>query len=384
MKINKSIYNNKASFLLLASTILIAIFGLLSPFSYNVLPSTEIFEVLFFIFAALSIKNQDKKALRYMLFATAYVMSCFIIMRLTQPSDTLDFIQAYKSFLYIIPLSFIIRKHHFNPYQIKFMFYALLLMFSMKYIYSRIFNFDDALAKRPGIFTENNYELILLIILFYLASPSLEKLRTITFVFLAFLVIISGSRSALLALLVVYTSVYIKRINYKIIISASVLVGLGIIFAYIFSERLAGGSVEDIDRYRFFMVFLDETKNWSIFNYLLGSLPITPLSMSSCTTLYYYQSLFSHSGDGSCYSVILHSYLLRVIFDQGLLGLLFVLAFIFYGLTKAGYSTRQKLCLVGVLIASGLSVSSLNSVYSAISLAIAFSFPQSSQRRSYY
>ncbi|MEX5686809.1 hypothetical protein [Pseudomonas silesiensis] len=376
MKINSHIYNNKVSFLALSSLITVATFGLLSPYKYNILPSTEIFEVVFLLLAALSLKGANRKAMCFMLAAFVYMLVSFLLMRLLRQANILDFAQAYKSFFYIIPLSFLVGKKKFNDYQIKFIFYALLTLFFAKYGYSRALYLDDSLARRPGIYTENNYELILLIVTYYLASPALEKSRTFIFLILAFVVVISGSRSALLALLVVYGAVFINKINYKIIISAGVFICLAGLLSYIFAERLAGGSIEDIDRYKFLMIFLDETRNWNILNYLFGSEPLTPLSMNSCTTLSFYQSLFSHSGDGRCYSVILHSYLLRVIFDQGVLGLTFIVAFISYGLGIAGYSTRQKVCIIGIFMASGLSVSSLNSVYSAISLAIAFSYPQ--------
>ncbi|MNB80658.1 hypothetical protein D3C75_274250 [compost metagenome] len=312
----------------------------------------------------------------FMLAAFIYILASFLLMRLFRPADILDFAQAYKSFFYIIPLSLLAGKNKFNKDQINFVFFVLLFMFFAKYGYSRSLQLDDSLSKRPGIYTENNFELILLILIYYLASPSLNKYRTISFLLLAFVVFISGSRSALLALLVVYGAVFIRKINYRIVISAGALICLAGLFLYIFSERLAGGSIEDIDRYRFLMIFLDETRNWNILNYLLGSAPLTPLSINSCAMLSYYESLFSHASDGSCYSVILHSYLLRIIFDQGVLGLAFIITFIWYGLGAAEYSTRQKLCIIGVFMVSGLSVSSLNSVYSAISLAIAFSYPQ--------
>ena len=144
----------------------------------------------------------------------------------------------------------------------------------------------------------------------------------------------------------------------------------------VFSERLAGGGLEEIDRYRFMMVFLNEIRSWGVFNYLFGSVPLTPLSPQSCASLSFYEGMFSSAGTGECYSVILHAYLLRVIFDQGIIALLLMLGFIWTGLGSANYTNRQKYCIIGVLMISGVSVSSVNSVFSAIALAIAFSYKQ--------
>ena len=375
MKIKKDIYNNKSSFLILLMLLAVAAFGLLSPYNYNILPANIIFEATLLLSAVVSIKKKKKKTTVFLAISFTYVALCYLIMETSRPAHILDFVQAYKSFIYIIPLCFFIGREKFNESQIRATLLLLLLLFATKYGYSRALKLDLLLGSRPGIYTENNFELILLLIIYYLAAPSLGKLRAGYFFLLALIVAMSGSRSAVLGLVIVYIFTFFQKLDFKFIISTLALIIITALAFYIFSQRNSG-SIEDIDRYRFLMIFLEETKEWDLINILLGSRPLTPFSSYSCSALGFYKSLFSFSGDGTCYSVILHSYLLRVIFDHGILGFYFVLYFVWYGLSIAQYSTRQKLCIISVLLASGLSVSSLNSIYVAIALAISFSYPQ--------
>lgn len=358
----------------------LAITGVLSPYKYNLLPVNSILEATVFIAAILTAKGTSSKYYLFIGASAIYLLSSFLIMHLLKPANIFDFAQAYKSFYYIIPLSLFAGKEKFNERQIKTTLYFLLAMFLIKYSYSRILHLDERLSTRPGLYVENNFELILLIILYYIAAPSIKSYKLITFATLAFIVIISGSRSALLALLVVYSATFIKKIDIKLLLSIIALIALLWILYIVFSERLAGGGLEEIDRYRFMMVFLNETKSWGILNYLFGNIPLTPLSPQSCSSLSFYEGMFSSAGTGECYSVILHAYLLRVIFDQGIIALLLMLAFIWAGLGKANYTKKQRYCIICVLMVSGISVSSINSVFSAIALAIAFSYKQTPAR----
>ncbi len=66
----------------------------------------------------------------------------------------------------------------------------------------------------------------------------------------------------------------------------------------------------------------------------------TPLLPASCADLSYYQTLFSYAGDGRCYSVILHSFIMRVIYDHGIIGFAFLIFCLFIYLDK--YSIKEK------------------------------------------
>lgn len=369
-------YYKSSSFLIISMLFFLAVTGIISPYKYNLLPVNPILEIVLIIAALLAAKGTSGKYYAFITISSIYLLSSFLIMHLLKPANIFDFAQAYKSFYYIIPLSLFAGKDKFNEKQIKTILYFLLAMFLAKYSYSRLLHLDERLSTRPGLYVENNFELILLIIIYYLATPTIKKYKLLTFATLAFIVVISGSRSALLALLIVYSATFIKKIDAKFILSITALAILLWILYMVFSERLAGGNLEEIDRYRFMMVFINEIRNWGVFNYLFGSIPLTPLSPQSCASLSFYEGMFSSAGTGECYSVILHAYLLRVIFDQGIIALLLMLAFIWTGLGSANYTNRQKYCIIGVLMISGVSVSSVNSIFSAIALAIAFSYKQ--------
>ena len=116
--------------------------------------------------------------------------------------------------------------------------------------------------------------------------------------------------------------------------------------------------------------FFNEIENWSLWNYLFGSPIITSLTEETCTGLSYYSELFSNKGDQSCYSVIFHSFILRVIFDHGILGLFFLIHIVYRVLFLSGFSKRYVLTIIGVLLLNSISISSLNSVFSIFGLMI--------------
>jgi hypothetical protein len=186
---------------------------------------------------------------------------------------------------------------------------------------------------------------------------------------LCFTVLLSGSISGVLTLAFI-----LFFINYDIIIKKihtilPIACLLVLIMITVIAER-TGGSVDltQNSRYKFFMVFLKETKDWSFFKFLIGSDRISPLSSAGCENLFYWQSLFSYKKDGSCYSVIFHSYILRVIYDHGLVALFFISTFIYRIIKVSGYSTKNAIVVLGVVIINGLSVSSFNSIYFILSL----------------
>lgn len=364
-----NIFYKKITSLTILTLFITGLFGLFSFNSYNILPANIILETVFVILSILLIKKTQKKDIYIATISALYILFSYAIASFTK-NNALDFLLIYKAYIYIIFLSLYINKEIYTKESIRFLFFALLLFLLVKYSYSRALNLSD----RPGLYTENNFELILLIILYYLTSINFSKNNLFYFAIITMIVVLSGSRSGFLALICVYFFVFIKDINYKTLISFFILLIIISIAYYLFLERLGGGTIEDIDRYKFLMVFLSEIENWNIINYAFGSKPITPLHFNSCSYLGYYQSLFSYSGDGSCYSVILHSYLIRAFFDHGLIGALTPFLFIWYALHKVGYTKKQTTCLILIIILSGFSVSALNSIYVAIALSIAFSF----------
>lgn len=352
--------------------IILATTGVLSPFSYNILPSNEIFEIALFLSALIISQRITRSVGLAALLFSAYVAYCYFYMNLFNPANNLDFLQSYKAYIYTIPLAIFCKKNIFTKTELTNILRTLLILFIVKYSYSRALGLTARLDERPGIFTENNYELIFILLLFYSVSESLGKYRPRYFTYITILVALSGSRSAALALAFMYPFVFIKKISLRTTIPAFFLVTTITITYLIFSSRMNGG-IEEIDRYRFLMVFMSETHNWPFFRYIIGSPPLTALQPDSCSTLSYYQTLFSYAQDGKCYSVILHSYILRAVFDQGLIGLTALYSFLYLALLESNYKRKDIACVIGIITASALSVSALNSIYVCLGLALILS-----------
>ncbi len=137
-----------------------------------------------------------------------------------------------------------------------------------------------------------------------------------------------------------------------------------------FFQRLSGGSIESIDRVVFLQSLIISISDWSILNYLFGNFFLSPLAEEACTRLSFYTSLFSADKPGVCYSVILHAYVLRIFYDFGLLGLIFIFYIVFQMIIKSNVKSKIAFSALAVIFLSGLSVSSLNSVYTILGLII--------------
>lgn len=136
-------------------------------------------------------------------------------------------------------------------------------------------------------------------------------------------------------------------------------------------ERRRAASSTQVDRLNFLGVFLAEAQAFTALNWLFGTAPITPLSPGACHGLSYYESLFSSAGDGTCYSVILHAFVLRVIFDAGLVGLAIAYGGAWYFMRRGRVRTGLAMTLLAIAFANGLSVSGLNNPYVALPILVA-------------
>lgn len=357
--------------LLYYSLIFIGIAGLLSPFRYNLLPANAILEFVFFACAAIVFRVPKKSVILFFAGSLLYVAGSFALMTIFQPANYLDFAQTYKAFIYIAPLCIFYKSNMFTRERTLALLKILLILFALKYLYSILLNVTPRMGERPGIYVENNFELIFLILLFYVMRVDFGRSLNKWFALLLFIIIISGSRSSMLALLVMFFGTYLTKLNLRTFFYFLGMAILGGAAVVMFMLRSKGGGIESIDRYKFMMVFLSEISDWPLWKFLTGNFPITPLSAESCKSLISYHRLFSFSGDGSCYSVILHSYFLRAILDHGALGLIFLFGFIAYAMKKCDYTKMDVMIVLGVISASALSVSAVNNVFVSFALALA-------------
>lgn len=345
----------------------ISLFGVASPYLYNLLPATVLFEILFLIsFLMFSLKPNHSSYIIFSVSFACYVVFCFVYACLFNDVNVLDFLQAFKAFIYVSLLFTFFNKKIFEIDQFVVFFRIILLAFSLKYGYSRLFEFDELQGSRPGIFDENNFELILLLLMLF----PLEKFKHSSLnhcsVWVFFLVVLSGSRSALIACIVALAFIHIRRFDKRLIYIVLVSPVVFVVAQEVFLSRMAGNGIEEIDRFKLFNMFLYEVQGWNLIDFIFGAPRLTPLSDATCLSLPYYDNLYSKSGDNSCYSVILHSYLMRVIFDHGIFGFLALISYVYFFLKSSKYDTRTSLGIILCVSASAASVSAFNSIYFAL------------------
>lgn len=353
------------------SLVAVGVVGLLTPTWYNILPSNFVFEAVLFLCVLVMFKVPKRGVIFFFLASLAYIGVSLFLMMAYNPSDYLDFAQAFKAFIYVAPLCCFYRQGVFERRKALRFLKILLVLFIAKYLYSVLLNVNPRMGSRPGLYVENNFELIFLLLYFFVLADDFGKNLGRWFLVLAAIIVLSGSRSSALALLVVFCGIYLRRLTIRSFFYFVAFIVLIALAAILFASRSGGGGVESIDRYKFMMVFWSEVGGWPWWKYTFGSFPITPLSAESCRTLSYYSRLFSFSEDGSCYSVVLHSYFFRVIFDHGVVGMIFLFGFIAKALHGTGYSAFRIMIFIGVLSASALSVSAMNSVFVSLAIAMA-------------
>ncbi|WP_081193688.1 hypothetical protein [Halomonas sp. BC1] len=407
-----------AAMLLMAVIVALGVVGVMTPWHYNILPAVPLLELAVLGVSVLVFPPKSRSAWLFLLAAGGYLVVTLAIALLMSGSHILDYVQAYKAFFYVLLLCSFIGQPLFKPSQVAQFFYLLLGLFFIKYTYSRLIGLDAWVSIRSGIFTENNFELVLLILLLYLVLPVI-RWHVVSILAVMLIIFLSGSRSAFLCFLAVYFfSVF--RVGKRFIRTWLLLFPLLIALAYgIVNDRMdislgsgSGTTAEhpsmptleegrspaatlgpdgevieqpltfrsllergaSIDRVRFLLYFLDDVEGWQWWNVMLGTQPLTPMSTETCEALSYWSDMYSFSGDGTCYSVILHSYIIRVLYDHGVLGLIFLVVFTGYALRKSGYGWVDTLCVLGVLMASSLSVSAFNSVFAMLSMMFYLSY----------
>ena len=297
----------------------------------------------------------------YVVFSLIYAVSY-------KGANILDFLLIYKSFIYLFFLTFLTNKKLMSYRSVNRLSMALFGIFTLKYFLMIVLGLDF----RPILYMENNFELMLLYSL-YLVRYSVTKKNYLFLLGLVGLItVLSLSRSSLLmysvlVLFVIHDS--FKKTRVFIIPGAMLVLG-GIVY-YIFTQR--SSSLEDIDRYRFMLIWWTNVQDWNFLQWLVGAERITPLNGYSCGMMNYFKIMFSFSGDGSCYSVVLHSFIFRALYDHGVLGFLFIILATYLLLIKSKVRKDISIVFLIIVFINGLSVSSFNNLFFAISMVFLMS-----------
>lgn len=341
------------------------------------LPVTSILDgvILFILFY--NFKGSINKQFRYIfIFTLLYLVLslCYVFFHNgVNLGLFIDFIYNFKSFYYLLIYIFIINYNIFDSKFINLFYKILLFFFFLKYLISYLFVGIDS---RPILFIENNYELVLLASICYLDYVLNGNNFNWWMLFFTSLVFVLGKSNSgiIIWFFVSMSMIYyrhgffnfnLKKLFTFIFIVCCVLFVLALRFN--FSDNIEYSS---IDRFSFLSSFLFDTKDWSFFNYLLGSERITPVSSSTAYSLGFYENLFSKENPVIAYSVIYHSFILRMIYDHGVILLIFMFYILYLIFNFKGYTKVNSLTFVLIFLLSGFSVSSLNSSLSAFSIVL--------------
>jgi hypothetical protein len=349
--------------------LVLGLLGLPSLKDYNLAPVGPLLELLVVFLALLNCRSADRRFLLFACLVAAYIIHG-LIAALWKGVHVLDFVMAYKTFFYVVILTFFVKKRLFDERFVGRLLSVVVVLMVIKYGAARAFGATD----RPGLYTENNFELMLVLSLL-IAHTELRQGALSWKLLIPVLVVfvLSGSRSGMAGLAFAIGVVGLQKVSVRSLLYVGVA---GLICAsavLVFLSRLGTADVADIDRVQFAVIFWRNVASWSGPDFLTGAAPVTPLDSLSCAQLAYYDRLFSFAGDGRCYSVILHSFVLRVVFDHGAIGLIVLLSWVWLALRRSGSPRWVALGAVGVLVINGLSVSSMYSVYGALSLLMLLS-----------
>lgn len=336
------------------SFFLILVFTVLGSFFLERNFSTNLLEVLFLLLALTSIKSIPRRYVLFFLIASLYVFYA-ALMSIFNEDNYIDFLIVFKGFYYIAVLSLVNKNDLFSPKDVHNVLLFFVVIVLIKYIFDK-FIYG---VYRPQLLTENNIEFMVVAILYAYNSMFYNKSKRIDVIVLIIMVL-SGSKSALLTYIVIFYILNVKSFKNGIVFPFVVILLFSINLLLFENDSMTNG-ISNIDRFSFLMTFINELESGTILDFILGKSPITPLSSNGCNDFYFYEFLFSRKEDNSCYSIVFHSFIMRVIFDHGLLGLLFFI--VFYYALFCKYSRKFALCVISTMIINGLSVSSAYSIY---------------------
>lgn len=335
---------------------------------YSPVPVGTLVDVWIIVFILTCVLRGRTQSVLLLLLLLGYLLSRFVPAIMTE-SPMPDFLQAYRWVLYLIAFALAIGRRWGPTRPLMHVAWLVIALALLKTV-ATIAVLGP--SKRSGLLIENNFELALFCgLVAVLYSSMTYRARMWTMLLLGALVVTSGSRSGAVAfaILVVYAVSQARGVSlfgrYIIALAIPVLV-YGVV--QVFENRADVGGV---DRLNFLGVFLSETTTWSPVTWLIGTTPLTPLSAGGCNSLAYYQALFSSSADGSCYSVVLHAFAMRVVYDAGIVGLVGAFAVTIYAMRRANVRPWLTAALALIAMANSFSVSGLNSPYVALPILIA-------------
>jgi hypothetical protein len=336
----------------------------------GVLPATVMLDTWLILFLVVTIFTK-----RIFTTGTIALVALYALTRVAPAvyngSPTEDFLQAYRWLLYLIVIAVAVGQRWPSIRPLIGFTWAIIGLSLIKAALGYLIVGPSA---RTGLLLENNFELAmyagLVVIVYRHVRPAWRIWLLALF---GATTLLSESRSGIIAFAIVavyaFTQVPSKRLVLQYVFACA-LFAVGAVVLSVFNER-ANASSYAVDRLNFFEKFQNETSSWNVLDWAIGSTPITPLSPATCAELNAYDRLYSSTGDGSCYSVILHAFLMRVVFDAGIIGLLLAFGVIIYLMYRAGVEWRIAAALLLIAVSNSFSVSGPNNPYVIVPVLLA-------------
>jgi len=356
-----------ASFVLCIGQSFLQILGLIPR---NFFDATNVLEATFIIICVVNFGPKDSRITALSFTLGILGISCVLLSK-ASAVPYFESIRAYKWLLFAILLLSLRDQLRFENTFVKRIYLMFLASLFLSYFVQLVTN---GWTSRPTLIIENNYECAMLIGLYIcnLANSNLSFTREhlSSNIVLTFTILMSQSRSALTAMLLVQLFMCTRKNTIRKNLMSSIFLIMSSVTLALYTFRNRGTNLVNLDRLTFLNLFLDDFDSRSNIRKLFGNWIIEPLNTEICIQLRYYSTLQSNESLGSCYSVVLHSFILRAINDFGVMGAILI----FYTFAKILQSNLERdsaICFVILALSNSLSVSGLNNVYVVLPMLIA-------------
>ncbi|NRA18517.1 MAG: hypothetical protein HRU04_23770 [Oceanospirillaceae bacterium] len=208
---------------------------------------------------------------------------------------------------------------------------------------------------RPRLYSENNYEIpaVLMLTAIFFSLGKLNKLWNYFVVALSFM---SMSKSGVIEGVILFLRNEVKNIKIFGFVFLCLFGLLFIFIAYnIINSRLTNIDIYNLDRVKFLFVFFELLEESTYLEVLFGHGIADILPYSSCLELKYWASLISQDY-AYCDSTVLHSFILKLFYDTGLIGVLSIIGLWFVFVRKY-FGKELGLTLFLIVIVCSISVS---------------------------
>jgi hypothetical protein len=336
-----------------------------------IISPTNQFELIFFLICLLQLdwRNFHKFII---FFWTSFYLILNLILSLQVGTNAYDYLKESKWIIYLLAIYCTKKEKCFSLNIITRITKLLLISFLIGYGVQVL---NGGLGVRPIMFGENNYEMGFLLGMYLISEiPRLagERNRNIFwYISLAVVVALSGSRSGGIGFLILSILVMFSPHENFLNRSRNIILFLsGLTFITNNILIIRGSNIKEVDRFHFLTIFISEMRNRNLWEILFGTFGVRELDENSCHNLVFYSSLLADQQLGTCYATILHLFILRVIINFGILGLV-LSVMVPYFILKNSKSRSLSVTMIALSIINGLSVSGINNVFVMLPILIA-------------